>query len=174
MIGLTNLILITAGRDAVLLLVWSCQATVLLALVWLLMKVRPASPILRHRIWLLGLTAVAVLPLLATLTQRFPSLRPPGVIVNYAIELPRVIPDAAPPLTATLTANESITSAPSWPFRFCSMWPLVSTSPILRAARFPTGPPRLPSCLRPFAPFLPSIPPPHWPKRWKFSLPPWQ
>ncbi len=112
MIGLTNQILITAGRDAVLLLVWSCQATVLLALVWLLMKVRPASPILRHRIWLLGLTAVAVLPLLATLTQRFPSLRPPGV-VNYAIELPRVIPDAAPPLTATLTANESITSAPT-------------------------------------------------------------
>jgi beta-lactamase regulating signal transducer with metallopeptidase domain len=112
--GLTNPILVTAGRDAVFLLVWSCQATVLLALVWLLMKVRPAkTPTLRHRIWLLAITAVAVLPLLTTLMQRFPSLQPRPSIVNYAIALPRVIPDAAQPLiTETLTANKPTTSPP--------------------------------------------------------------
>jgi len=111
---MNNQILITAGHGAVFLLIWSCQATVLLALVCLLMKVRPAkSPALRHRIWLLGITAVAVLPLLTTIVQRFPSLQPPGLIANYAIELPRVLPDAAPPpQTETLTDNKSITTPP--------------------------------------------------------------
>src|SRR5205823_5716499 len=70
--GLINPILVNTGRDAVFLLVWSCQATVLLALVWLLTKVRPAkTPTLRHRIWLLAITFVAVFPLLTTLIQRF-------------------------------------------------------------------------------------------------------
>jgi len=112
--GPTNPILVTAGLEALFLLVWSCQASVLLALVWLLMRVRPAkTPALRHRIWLLGIIAVAVLPLLTAIMQRFPSLHPPVLVANYAIELPRVLPNAAPPmLTETLTVDKSITPPP--------------------------------------------------------------
>ena len=57
---------------------------------------------------------MAVLPVLTMLMQRFPSLRPPSLIVNYATELPRVIPDAAPPpLAETESTNKSITSSPT-------------------------------------------------------------
>ena len=108
-----NPILVATAQVAVFLLVWSCQATVLLVLVWLFMKVRAAkTPALRHRIWLLGLTAVALLPLLTTLMQRFPRWQPLGLIMNYAIELPQVIPDAAPP-PLTSTSNKSIISPPT-------------------------------------------------------------
>ena len=110
-----NPILVATAQVAVFLLVWSCQATVLLVLVWLFMKVRAAkTPALRHRIWLLGLTAVALLPLLTTLMQRFPRWQPLGLIMNYAIELPQVIPDGAPPpLMETSTSNKSIISPPT-------------------------------------------------------------
>jgi beta-lactamase regulating signal transducer with metallopeptidase domain len=107
-------VLAIADQLAVFLLLWSFQATVVLALVCLLIKIRSArTPALRHRLWLLGITTVAALPLLGTLVQRVPSLQPP-VRMDYKIDLPRIIPDAAPlPMTESLRTNESATPQPT-------------------------------------------------------------
>src|SRR5215475_2812959 len=60
----TDWLITTAGQSAAGLLIWSWQALALLALAWLALKIcRMKSPALRHQVWLIGLVAVAALPL---------------------------------------------------------------------------------------------------------------
>src|SRR5262245_11822119 len=103
----TDWLITTAGQGAAGLLIWSWQAMVLLALVWLGLKIlRPKAPALRHQVWLIGLIAVAALPLCAKLSQRFPAMRDAGAtlryapVMSYVMEAPRVVIEAEPRVAA--------------------------------------------------------------------------
>ena len=53
-----------AKVGATWLLTWSWQALLLLGVVWLMLKLsRVKAPVVRHQLWLVGLLAVAALPL---------------------------------------------------------------------------------------------------------------
>src|SRR5215813_2505934 len=82
------------------LFVWSWQATILFTCVWLFLKFsRLRSPALRHRTWLVGLIALATLPLAGQLTRKVPAIGPHPNL-NYVIEAPRAVVNlAAPPAT---------------------------------------------------------------------------
>jgi beta-lactamase regulating signal transducer with metallopeptidase domain len=106
----TDWLITTASQGAAGLLVWSWQAMVLLACVWLGLKIcRAKAPDLRHQVWLIGLVAVAALPLCAKLAQRFPALQPAGTtlryapIMSYVIDAPRVVIEAEPIATAQVS-----------------------------------------------------------------------
>jgi beta-lactamase regulating signal transducer with metallopeptidase domain len=100
----------TAGQGAAGLLAWSWQAMVLLLCVWAGLKIfRAKAPALRHQVWLIGLIAVAALPLCEKLAQRFPALRPAGPtmryapVMSYVIEAPRMVIEAEPLATAQVS-----------------------------------------------------------------------
>lgn len=74
---------------------WSWQALLLLGAVWLGLKLcRTKSPALRHHVWLAGLVAVALLPLLAAVAEKLPLPETQNPAFNFmattgiAIELP--------------------------------------------------------------------------------------
>ena len=78
-----------AGRISSDLLIWSCQAFVLLLCVGLVLKLcRTTSPALRHQVWLFGLVAMLALPLWTSGAKRIPALRPVGSTLSYIIEAP--------------------------------------------------------------------------------------
>jgi beta-lactamase regulating signal transducer with metallopeptidase domain len=116
----TEWLITTAGQGAAGLLVWSWQATVLLLCVWVGLKIcRAKASALRHQVWLIGLIAVAALPLCAKLAQRFPALQPSGAtlryapVMSYVIEAPRVVIEAEPlaPAQALPAAKPAIPTA---------------------------------------------------------------
>jgi beta-lactamase regulating signal transducer with metallopeptidase domain len=79
-----------ASRGATGLLIWSWQALVLVAFVWLGIKIcRVKSPASRHQIWLFSLIAVALLPPATELTRRYPAIGPASQTLGIAIESPR-------------------------------------------------------------------------------------
>ena len=83
-----GLIGITA-ECAAWLFIWSWQALVLLACVWVgLTLARVKSPTLRHRIWLLGLVAVASFPLWFALNELLSHSRPIRHSLLQTVELP--------------------------------------------------------------------------------------
>jgi hypothetical protein len=85
----TDWLIATAGQIAAGLLVWSWQAVVLLACAWIGLKIfRAKAPALRHQVWLIGLVAVAALPLCSKVAQRFPELRPEGTAL--ALRMPSI------------------------------------------------------------------------------------
>src|SRR5262249_23107848 len=105
-----------AARGLEALLLWSWQVLVLLACVWLVLKVaRFKSPAQRYRIWLLGLIALSVLPLAPILFRRLPQFRPSNSALNFATEGPRKVvsvvsaPRTGPPVSAT-SSNEMLVS----------------------------------------------------------------
>lgn len=96
---LTNPFVAASAKGAAWLLVWSWQAAVLLACVWAGLKIfRVKSPALRHQVWLLGLIAVATMPILSGVVQSLPLPQPSNRALSYAVELPRIVVtnDAAP------------------------------------------------------------------------------
>lgn len=77
-----------ADQSANALLIWSWQALLLLACVWLGLKLfRVQTPALRHHIWLLALLAVVILPLWPSL----PVSQRHYEALSFATELPRMV-----------------------------------------------------------------------------------
>src|SRR5262249_22735425 len=67
---------------------WSGQALLLLGLVWVTLRFyRRQAPATRYQIWLLGLAAVAVLPLWAALARWVPVSRPAGGVIRTLMEI---------------------------------------------------------------------------------------
>jgi len=96
---LTNPFVVASAKGAAWLLVWSCQAAVLLACVWAGLRIfRVKSPALRHQVWLFALIAVAAMPILGGVVQNLPLPQPSHRALSYAVELPRIVVtnDAAP------------------------------------------------------------------------------
>jgi beta-lactamase regulating signal transducer with metallopeptidase domain len=87
-------LLVLGGRGAAVLLIWSWQALVLLAVVCLGLKVcRVKSPQLRHQIWLFSLIAIALLPAGARLSQALPEVHPPSSTFTRVAGTPRMVVD---------------------------------------------------------------------------------
>jgi beta-lactamase regulating signal transducer with metallopeptidase domain len=138
--ALTDWFVAVAGRGATALLVWSWQALALLALAWMALKIcRMKSPALRHQVWLIGLLAVAALPLSSLAIQRFPSLRPASPALKYAAEAPQVVIDlASQPPAQTLPEIAPDQIATAHPVKAPAKTPVVTLSifPALLAALF--------------------------------------
>src|SRR5215813_9753787 len=97
--ALTNPIVTASAKGATWLLVWSWQAAVLLACVWVGLKIfRVKSPALRHQVWLFALITVVAMPALSGIVQSLPLPQPSNRALSYAVELPRIVVtnDAAP------------------------------------------------------------------------------
>src|SRR5262247_1071949 len=97
--ALTNPLVMASAKAAAWLLVWSWQAAVLLACVWLGLKIfRVKSPALRHQVWLFALIAVVAMPALSGVVLKLPLPQPNYKALSYAVELPRMVVtnDAAP------------------------------------------------------------------------------
>src|SRR5215470_18647604 len=97
--ALLNPFVVASAKAAAWMLVWSWQAAVLLACVWAGLKIfRVKSPALRHQVWLLGLIAVAAMPILGGVVKSLPLPQPSNRALSYAVELPRIVVtnDAAP------------------------------------------------------------------------------
>jgi beta-lactamase regulating signal transducer with metallopeptidase domain len=113
--AMTNPFVVASAKGAAWLLVWSWQAAVLLACVWVGLKIcRVKSPALRHNVWLLALVAVAAMPALSGVAQSLPLPQPKNTALTYAVELPRIVVtnDAAPIVQApapTASVKRSIT-----------------------------------------------------------------
>src|SRR5262245_55678904 len=74
------------------LLIWSWHAAIMIAGVWLGLKIsRVQSPALRHQIWLLSLIAVAVLPIWGVVVQVLPVPRAASDALINVADLPRTI-----------------------------------------------------------------------------------
>lgn len=106
--------MVFASVGATWLLAWSWQALLLLGAVWLMLKLsRPQSPVVRHHLWLAGLLAVAMLPLLTFVTNHLPKPQVNETAYVYWLELPQTIAAPAPvaavkavPATITEAAND--------------------------------------------------------------------
>jgi beta-lactamase regulating signal transducer with metallopeptidase domain len=100
-----------ANQGAVELLVWSWQALVLLAGVWVGLKLlRVQTPALRQHIWLIALLAVFTLPLWPLLLPKLPlpeRQRWHSPALNYAAELPRLV--IAPTAETALPVRQAAT-----------------------------------------------------------------
>src|SRR5215813_5626812 len=98
--ALTNPIVTASAKGAAWLLVWSWQAAVLLACVWVGLKIfRVKSPALRHQVWLFALIAVVAMPALSGVVKKLPLPQPNYKALSYAVELPRiVVTNAAAPI----------------------------------------------------------------------------
>src|SRR5262245_18612271 len=92
MIALTNPFVTASAKGAAWLLVWSWQAAVLLACVWVGLKLlRVKSPALRHQVWLFALIAVVAMPILSGVVQKLPLPKPNNRALSYAVELPILV-----------------------------------------------------------------------------------
>ena len=70
--SLSQLLIPVFSEGASLLILWSWQAFLLLGLVWLMLWIgRVRTPGVRHRIWLFGLLAIAALPSLSPVANKF-------------------------------------------------------------------------------------------------------
>lgn len=103
--ALIHWFLTSTGKGAEWLFVWSWQASVLLVLVWLGLKLfRAKSPAIRHQVWLLALVVVVALPICAWLVERLPlsqpEPRPAARILSYAVEIPKIIITPSPEAVA--------------------------------------------------------------------------
>jgi hypothetical protein len=98
-----NLMADKSGDAARFLFMWSWKSLFLLGPVWLSVKLfRFRTPAVRYQFWLVGLIAVAVLPLLS-LGSRFLSIpESPSPAITYVVEMPAgIAPLARPTLTAS-------------------------------------------------------------------------
>src|SRR5262245_23245092 len=111
--ALMNPFIAASAKGAAWLLVWSWQAAVLLACVWLGLKIlRVKSPALRHQVWLFALIAVVAMPALSGVVQKLPLPQPNYKALSYAVELPRIVvtDDAA---TVVQNPSQSARAMPS-------------------------------------------------------------
>jgi beta-lactamase regulating signal transducer with metallopeptidase domain len=112
--ALINPFAAASAEGAAWLLVWSWQAAVLLACVWVGLKIfRVKSPALRHQVWLFALIAVVTMPVLSGVVQKLPLPQPKNRALRYAVEFPRIVVtnDAAPVVqntSPTASAKRSI------------------------------------------------------------------
>src|SRR5215510_14799332 len=94
-----NMLVTASAKGAAWLLVWSWQAAVLLACVWVGLKIfRVKSPALRHQVWLFALIAVVAMPALSGVVPKLSLPQPNYKALSYAVELARIVVtiDAAP------------------------------------------------------------------------------
>lgn len=100
-----------AQAGASWLLAWSWQALLLLGAVWLMLKMsRAQSPVVRHQVWLAGLLAVALLPLVSFVASQLPEPRSDETAYVYWLELPQTV-TAPAPVAAVKAVPETITVA---------------------------------------------------------------
>src|SRR5262245_66618908 len=94
------------------LLVWSWQATILLTMVWLFLKLsRLRSPALRHHTWLFSLIALATLPLAGEVAYKVPPVGPHPSL-NYVMDAPRaVVTLASRPSAKTVSTSDLVSKA---------------------------------------------------------------
>jgi beta-lactamase regulating signal transducer with metallopeptidase domain len=132
-------IIAQAASDAAFLLAWSWQALILLACVWLGLKIfRPESPAIRHHVWLFGLIAVAGLPVLASLAQLFSLPSHHNEPLSYVVELPKiVITSSSEPVVQNPPAMSSIKTPDGRPLllgALFAVWLIGVSIALLRAA----------------------------------------
>jgi beta-lactamase regulating signal transducer with metallopeptidase domain len=118
--ALTDWLIATANQSAEALLVWSWQALVLLVCAWLALKIcRVKSPALRHRVWLIALITVALLPLLAAAARRLPLAQSNNRALSYVAAIPRAVIAASPAAMPAPVSQPRIATnipAPKKPF----------------------------------------------------------
>jgi beta-lactamase regulating signal transducer with metallopeptidase domain len=103
-----NWLVAVTNKGAVWLFLWSWQALALLACVWLGVKLtRLKSPALRHRIWLLGLIAVAAFPLWPLLLEWLGAPPPSSRPLPPAVEIPISIITVATPKADQIVTTDS-------------------------------------------------------------------
>jgi beta-lactamase regulating signal transducer with metallopeptidase domain len=89
---LMNMLIAASSEGAAWLLVWSWQALLLLACVWLVLIVfRVKSPALRHQVWLFALIAVAAMPVLSGVVEKLPLPQSNNKALSYAVEFPKIV-----------------------------------------------------------------------------------
>jgi bla regulator protein blaR1 len=103
-----NSFLALTGKCAMWLTAWSWQTLMLLACVWLGLKIaRVKSPALRHQVWLIGLIAVTLLPLLAAGIEWLPLPRLQQNAIQYIAAIPEAIIVTTPADIPVLTTDAS-------------------------------------------------------------------
>src|SRR5438128_1285969 len=89
--SLSQLLIPVFSEGASLLILWSWQAFLLLGLVWLMLWIgRVRTPGVRHRIWLFGLLAIAALPSLSPVANKFAPL-PTNKTISTFVVMPRTV-----------------------------------------------------------------------------------
>src|SRR5262249_319277 len=115
--ALINPFVAASAKAAAWLLVWSWQAAVLLACVWVGLKIcRVKSPALRHQVLLFALIAVATMPILSGVARNLPLQQPGNRALSYAVELPRiVVTNDAAPVVQNPSPAVSVKPSIKWP-----------------------------------------------------------
>jgi beta-lactamase regulating signal transducer with metallopeptidase domain len=142
-----NLSASSSHQAIVSLLMWGWQALLLLGVVWLMKKLhRRSTPALHYKIWLLGLIAIALLPLWIELSGHFPLPQSTPVPLSYVVGLPKAMaPDLSPiqlaaqPDRQVPTAEGGVPLDPGslggtslvWPWLFAA-WVIGATMNLLR------------------------------------------
>src|SRR5436189_1922495 len=104
--SLSQLLIPIFSEGASLLILWSWQSFLLLGLVWLMLWIgRVGNPAIRHRIWVFGVLAIAVLPPLTAVANKF-APAPPNETIATFVSMPRTV-------TATRAPAESATLGPT-------------------------------------------------------------
>jgi beta-lactamase regulating signal transducer with metallopeptidase domain len=111
----------TAADLAMGLFFWSWQALLLLALVWIGLKIaRLQSAALRHKIWLLALITVTAMPMVTFVARQFPGeYSATGATLNYAVQFPRlIITTDGPSTTQAAAPSRPAVKTVFWSFLF--------------------------------------------------------
>jgi len=102
--------LVTRWSD--LFLSWSWQALLLLALTWLIVRGTDSrTPAVRHRLWLFGMIAVAVLPVLMSLLKLLPALPPTSAPLSSVTGFPVAVRIASDPVFSLTSVSPDWSSA---------------------------------------------------------------
>jgi beta-lactamase regulating signal transducer with metallopeptidase domain len=144
---LINLSASSSHQAIVSLFMWGWQALLLLGVVWLIKKLyRPSRPALHYKIWLLGLIAIALLPLWVEIFSHFPLPQSPPVPLSYVVGLPKAITPGVAPMPPVAEPDKKIPTAAGgvpagavslggssliWPWLFAA-WVIGATINLLR------------------------------------------
>jgi beta-lactamase regulating signal transducer with metallopeptidase domain len=131
---LTSL-LASAPEDFIrLYFVWCWQSFLLLGTVWLIVKFdRSQAPAVRYQIWLYGLFAVALLPILTMIVRWIPEAAPATGTLVSIVELPQL---PTPPVQAALqSSSAAAATGPSIPWTWFLLITVWAAGMLLTAAR---------------------------------------
>jgi beta-lactamase regulating signal transducer with metallopeptidase domain len=114
----------TANDAARSLLLWSWQVCLLLAFVYLLLKLsRFRAAAVRYQVWFVALVAVACLPICTTLVQNYFTLNSQSAPINFIVDVPANL--IALPAQAQIETIESSSTTASFSFRQADYWSLI-------------------------------------------------
>jgi beta-lactamase regulating signal transducer with metallopeptidase domain len=114
----------TANDGARFLFLWSWQVALLLAVVYLVIRLsqfRAAAT--RYQVWVVALIAIALLPVCTKVVQNTIDPKTPGTPIYYLIDVPASL-TALPSAQQTTGSNRSATTA-AFSFRQSDLWALL-------------------------------------------------